>query len=52
MNCPTCGPVEHQPIKEDEAHCPCLGFYGSVTIKPGPDGPTITNHPCDCECHR
>jgi len=21
--CLRCGPVEHQPIPEDEAHCPC-----------------------------
>ena len=24
--CPTCGPVEHVEIPEDEAHCPCLGW--------------------------
>ena len=23
--CPSCGPTDHQPIPEDEAHCPCGG---------------------------
>ena len=22
-DCPECGPVKHQPIPEDEAHCEC-----------------------------
>jgi len=24
--CPECGPVEHQPIREDDAHCTCGGW--------------------------
>jgi len=26
--CPECGDIDHQPIAEDEAHCPCNGDTG------------------------
>ena len=39
--CELCGPVVHQPIPEDVAHCPCGAlFYRSVGAGP-----------CDCPCH-
>ena len=43
IECPECGPVVHQPIPEDEAHCPCQPAYWFDEV-----GYRII---CDCDCH-
>jgi hypothetical protein len=54
IECPKCGPVEHQPIPEDEAHCGCEDK--------DPNGRGVIWTPlvsvwlrnwvdCPCECH-
>ena len=46
MNCPECGPVVHQPIPEDEAHCDCSGGWEWDYAADEPTG-----RPCNCNCH-
>lgn len=50
IECPECGPVEHQAIPEDEAHCdnPAHGlpWLGSR------DRSGIASLRCPCECHK
>ena len=44
VRCYTCGVVAHQPIPEDEFHCPCRAGYDGEYGTAYRDG-------CPCECH-
>lgn len=49
MTCETCGPVTHQPIPEDSAHCGCQQGY---ILKPPSQHRWILMVRCPCPCHQ
>jgi hypothetical protein len=44
VRCPQCGTVAHQPIPEDEWHCPCGPNYDD-------EYGTGYRRDCPCPCH-
>ena len=47
--CGLCGPVTHQPIPEDSAHCGCQQGY---ILKPPSQHRWILMVRCPCPCHQ